>query len=170
MTQPPLGTHVFGTNIFFTTILFHRFWKESGRVATLRLSWMLCNNKVSHTNMFPLQACSTGRFLLCVCQSCFSNTPAWIRRCLHPWCLATYEVPDQLQVDAFPNFMNDCTTCTWCLVQFLSQFMSLSHTLLYHTMLPIFCFWTFLPLLRLTQGQPTTLVTKLDLASSYNMQ
>ena len=46
----------------FTTILFHRC-----------SAWMLCNNKVSHTNTLPLQACSTGRFLLCVCQSCFSN-------------------------------------------------------------------------------------------------
>ena len=33
-----------------------------------------------------LHACSTGRFLLCVCQSCFSNTPAWIRRCFYPLC------------------------------------------------------------------------------------
>ena len=46
--------------------------------------WMLCNNKVSRTHILPSQACSTGRFLLCVCQACFSNTPAWIRRCFHP--------------------------------------------------------------------------------------
>ena len=49
-------------------------------------AWMLYNNKVSHTNIIPLQAFSIGRFLLCVCQSCFSNTPARIRRYFHPLC------------------------------------------------------------------------------------
>jgi len=65
--------------------VFHRFRK--GRRRCSGSAWMLCNSKVSHTNILPLQACSTGRFLLCVCWSCFSNTPAWIRRCLHPFCL-----------------------------------------------------------------------------------
>ena len=80
MTLPPLGTRpCFWDNDFFSL--------QFCSIDLGKRAWMLCNNKVSHTNILPLQAFSTGRFLLCVCQSCFSYTPAWIRRCLHPFCL-----------------------------------------------------------------------------------
>jgi len=64
-------------------VLRHFNFEKSFVISTLKNK---CNNKVSHTNTLYLQACSTGRFLLCVCQSCFSNTPAWISRCFYPLC------------------------------------------------------------------------------------